>query len=254
MMQLGLTRGLVALARNQAHRVLGGALRGGHRTTAWSAEGRDLHCRGILDTLGPSLGDASGQVGLEIGPGDNLGVCALLMQRGCRRMYALEKFAHPTDIPSGVRVLHQRIEDLQAPEPLDFALSNDVFEHVDDVALAMQRVFAALRPGGLFVSSVDLRGHNMFNNPAEPLNHLTAPDWLYSFLTSHIETSNRVRSSELATAAERAGFQVLQCQALACADRTYLNRLRRHLQPRYRALDNSDLEVLQLLLVLRKPQ
>src|SRR5262245_13852770 len=118
MVQLGLTHGLVALARNQAHRVLGGAFRGGHSTAAWSLESRDRHCRQILDTLGPSLGDVTDQVGLEIGPRDNLGVCALLMQRGCRRMYALEKFTHPTEIPAGVQVLHQRIEELQAPESL----------------------------------------------------------------------------------------------------------------------------------------
>ncbi|MFO1092502.1 MAG: methyltransferase domain-containing protein [Planctomycetaceae bacterium] len=254
MVQLGLSRGIVALARNQAHRVLGGALRGGHRIAAWSPESRQRHCRGILDTLGPALGDVRGQVGLEIGPGDNLGVCALLVQGGCRRMYALEKFSHPTEIPDGVQLLHQRIEDLEAPEPLDFALSNDVFEHVDDVALAMQRVFAALRPGGLFVNSVDLRGHNMFKNPAAPLDHLTAPDWLYSLLTSHIETSNRVRCSELTAAATKTGFEVLRCEALARADRAYLHAVRPHLQSRFRSLDDGDLEVLQLLLVLRKPQ
>lgn len=253
MVRLGLRQGLFAVARNQAHRLIGGALRGGHRTARWSDAERARHCRGILDLLGPYLGDVAGQTGLEIGPGDNLGVCQLLLQHGCRRMYALEKFAHPTAVPDGVRVLRQHVEQFRLPEPIDFALSNDVLEHVSDVGQTMQRVFAALRPGGLFVNSVDLRGHNVFNSPAEPLNHLTAPDWLYELLTSHIETSNRVRCSELVRAAVSAGFDVLHCDALERAAPAYLQALRPHLAPRFRPLDDRDLEVLQLLLVVRKP-
>lgn len=253
MVQLGWKSGLVALARNQAHRITGGALRGGHRIADWSQAERDEHCRAILVTLAPWLGDVTDQVGLEIGPGDNLGVCRLVMELACRRMIALEKFCHPTEVPDGVELLQQRIEELQLDAPIDFAISNDVLEHVDNVPIAMQRVFAALRPGGRFVSSVDLRGHNMFRNPARPLDHLTAPDWLYRLLTSHIVTSNRVRCSGLVAAATRAGFHVERCEALATADLSYLQSLRAHLQPDYRQLPDSDLAVLQVLLVLRKP-
>jgi SAM-dependent methyltransferase len=253
MVQLGWRAGLIALARNQAHRVTGGALRGGHRVAGWSQAERDDHCREIVATLSPGLGDVTAQVGLEIGPGDNLGVCRLLVEHGCRRMLALEKFCHPTEIPERVVLQRQRVEDLQLDEPVDFALSNDVLEHVDDVRRTMQRVFAALKPGGLFVSSVDLRGHNMFRNPARPLDHLTAPDWLYRLLTSHIVTSNRVRCSELVDAALRSGFVVECCEAQATANPAYLKLLRPHLLAGYRSLKDSDLEVLQVLLVLRRP-
>jgi len=253
MVQLGWRAGLIALARNQAHRITGGALRGGHRVAGWSQAERDSHCREIFATLGPWLGDVTGQAGLEIGPGDNLGVCRLLIEHGCRRMIALEKFCHPTEIPDRVELQRQRVEDLQLDAPIDFALSNDVLEHVDDVRLTMRQVFAALKPGGLFVSSIDLRGHNMFRNPSRPLDHLTAPDWLYRLLTSHIVTSNRVRCSELIDAATRACFTIECCEALAKANPAYLQSLRPHLRPEYRSLDDSDLEVLQVLLVLRKP-
>jgi hypothetical protein len=254
MIQISPMKGLSALVRNQAHRVLGGALRGGHRTSCWSEEDRLRHCHGILRTLYPCLGTVEGCIGLEIGPGDNLGVCELLLQAGCRRMYALEKFAHPTLVPPGVELIQLPIESLELPEPVDFAISNDVLEHVDDVSLTMRRVSAALRPGGVFASSIDLRGHNLFKNESRPLNHLTAPDWLYDLLTSHIETSNRVRCSELHDAARRAGFQIERSEALARAEQTYLNSVRPHLLPRYRRLTDDDLEVLQLLLVLRKPR
>ncbi|MBL8850791.1 MAG: hypothetical protein JNG89_14010, partial [Planctomycetaceae bacterium] len=71
--------------------------------------------------------------------------------------------------------------------------------------------------------------------------------------TSHIETSNRVRCSQLVSAAIDAGFEVVSCESLATADRSYLQTLRPHLCPKFRALDDRDLEVLQLLLVVRKP-
>jgi hypothetical protein len=77
---------------------------------------------------------------------------------------------------------------------------------------------------------------------------------MYSWLTSHIETSNRVRCSQLVSAATRAGFEVLKTEALATADRGYLAEIRPHLRPEYRKLDDSDLEVVQLLLVVRKPR
>lgn len=251
MVQLGFRAGLVALARNQAHRFIG-ARRGGHRTSAWSAADRQRHCRQIFDTLAPSVGGLAGKVGLEIGPGDNLGVCELFLQHGCRSMIALEKFAHPAPSSTDVTLLRQHVEELALSEPIDFAISNDVLEHVDDIGLTMRRVHASLKRGGLFVSSVDLRGHNMFNDPTQPLGHLTAPNWLYSLLTSHIETSNRVRCSELVSAAINAGFEVVRCEPLATADRRYLHAVRPHLRPRYRTLEDRDLEVLQLLLVLRK--
>jgi len=253
MIQLGFKHGLVGLARNQAHRVLGGAIRGGHRIAEWSEDERRGHCLGISRTFEPFLGDVRGKVGLEIGPGDNLGVCERLLDLGCSRMYAVEKFAHPTVVPANAVLIRQQVEEMELPQPVDFAIANDVFEHVDSVRESTRRVFEALRPGGVFVNSVDLRAHNMFARPGRPLDHLTAPDWLYSLLTSHIVTSNRVRRVDLVNAATECGFQIEEVWSLATADEGYVRSLRDHLQPRYRQFSDDELSVLQVLLVLRRP-
>jgi hypothetical protein len=70
---------------------------------------------------------------------------------------------------------------------------------------------------------------------------------------SHIVTTNRVRVHEFIEAAEGAGFVVLKAHPLAAADEAYLEDVRPDLLPRYRGLPTDDLRVLQLLLVLERP-
>jgi SAM-dependent methyltransferase len=245
---------VLAVARNQAKRLLGGAVRGGHRTSVWGSATRAAHAREIYHTVAPHLGPVVGKVGLEIGPGDNLDVCSIFVTAGASRMLAVERFAHNTAVPPGVELVQQEIETLNLPlDSIDFAYSNDVFEHVQDVAGAFKAVFATLRPGGLFVNSIDLRGHNSYSDPTRPLEHLTCPDWLYQLMHSHVVTSNRISASEFADAASDAGFLIEGTQALATAEQKYLDGLRPRLAARWRDLPNDDLGVVQLLLVLRKP-
>jgi SAM-dependent methyltransferase len=239
--------------RNQVHRALGGALRGGHRTALWTPAQRRAHAAGIFSTLSPHLGSLHFRTGLEIGPGDNLEVCRLCLAAGCQRMYAVERFAGPAKDEERVIFVRSQIEETKLPEAVDFAYSNDVFEHVDDVPGAMKAIFDSLRPGGRFVNNIDLRGHNVFNDSRRPLDFLTCPDWLWSLMFSHIVTTNRVRVHEFVHAARSAGFTVLKSEALVTADTSYLRELRAHLLPRYRRLPDDDLGVLQLLLVLERP-
>jgi SAM-dependent methyltransferase len=169
-------------------------------------------------------------------------------------MYAVEKYARPASALGGrVVCVRSEIEETRLPGEVDFAYSNDVFEHVSDVSAAMRAVFQALRPGGRFVNSIDLRSHNAFNNPNGPLNFLTCPDWLWRLMFSHVVTTNRVRASEFARSAEKAGFSVLKAEALATANHSYLERVRPHFLPRFRSLPDTDLRILQFLLVLEKP-
>lgn|SRR5262249_20059768 len=252
--QLGWRKMASAILRNQLHRISGGALRGGHRTTGWTDEQRLQHADGIFKTLYPYLGDLTGRVGLEIGPGDNLDVCRRCLDAGCRKMYAVERYARPVVGDGRVILVRSEIEESQQlPEPVDFAYSNDVFEHVGDVPAAMRAIFAALRPGGRFVNSIDLRGHNVFSNPKRPLDFLTCPDWLWGLMFSHIVTTNRVRAHEFVRTSESTGFRVVRAEALATADKAYLDNVRPHLLPRYRLLPDTDLQTLQMLLVLERP-
>ena len=253
MLQLSAPNVLVSVLRNQAHRVLGGVRIGGHRTATWSPEHIAAHGRSIFSTVAPHFTEWRGKVGLEIGPGDNLEVCRLFLESGAARMLAVERYADPKSSDGRTCVLRQEIERLDVISAVDFAYSNDALEHVTSVQLSLQSVYRALRPGGRFVCSVDLRGHNVFNKPKRPLDFLTCPDWLWHLMFSHLATTNQVRAGELLRAATDTGFSVLGVNCLAKADAGYLRQVRPHLLPRYRELPDSDLEVLQILLVLEKP-
>ena len=246
----------MAIARNQAHRLLGGSLRGGHRTQEWADPKRAGHEQTIVDSLWPHLPDLDGCVAVELGPGDALNVSRKLLAEGCRRVWAVEPFAtaalQAEDDGNRLRVAPVSVAEFDPGEPINLIISHDVLEHVD-VPAAMRAAFDLLAPGGRFVSSVDLRGHNAFNKPQRPLDFLTCPDWLYRAMHSHIETSNRVRPSELLDAAEAAGFVVEATQPLDEVSDAYLDAVRPHLQPRYRTLSDDDLRPTQLVVALRRP-
>jgi SAM-dependent methyltransferase len=164
-------------------------------------------------------------------------------------MLAVERYSRPSIEESRVALLCTPIEAMNLHEVADFAYSNDVFEHVADVSSAMRAIYSALKPGGRFVSSIDLRGHNAFNNPKRPLDFLTCPDWLWSVMFSHIATTNRVRAHEFVSAAMAAGFAIRSSEALVVADRGYVDAVRPHLLSRYQDLPIGELDILQLLLV-----
>lgn len=254
MIQVSWPQAAIAVMRNQAHRLTGGALRGGHRVAWWSEGERQRHAAEIFDTLSPHLGPIDGGTGVEIGPGDNLDVCARFLEAGSRKMYAVERFGREGAGTTDIELLRADIEAIELPERVDFAYSNDVFEHVNDVSGALASVFGALRPGGLFASSIDLRGHNIFGAPGHPLDFLSCPDWLYSLMFSHVVTSNRVRVHEIVKAARHAGFEVVRSDPLAVAVDGYLETYRPHFLSRYRDIPDEELRVLQLLLVLRRPE
>ena len=260
MLQLGLRAVATAVARNQAHRLLGGAIRGGHRTQRWSEAKRAGHEKTIVESLWPHIDagwdSVDGLTAIEVGPGDALNVCRRLLKEGCRRVYAVEQYASAELVDEGaaedITVVRASIADFTPDRPADLILSHDVLEHVD-VGPIMEACYRLLAPGGRFISSVDLRGHNAFNRPGRSLDFLTCPDWLYRAMHSHIVTSNRVRPSELLTAARAAGFEVEAMRQLHAVDADYLKSVRPHLRPRYRSLPDSDLVPAQLVIALRRP-
>ena len=253
MLQLDAKSVVMGIARNQAHRVLGGARRGGHRVQSWVSTEQTIHTDYIYGVLAPYFDDLHDSVALEIGPGDSLGVSVRLKEAGCRRVYATDKYAQPVSA-DGVELVQCLIEDFDAPEPLDLIISNDVLEHVGDLDSTMRRCYQLLRPGGQFVSNVDLRGHNAFNKPDQPLDFLSCPDWLYRAMHSHIETSNRVRMPDLITATEAAGFLTDAITPIDLAEPDYVESIRPHLLPRYRDLTDDQLRPVQVVLALRKPR
>lgn len=253
MLQLNFLSAVTSVVRNQLHRALGGALRGGHRTSTWTEQQRRNHAANISSVLFPHLGSLIGRTGLEVGPGDNLDVCKLCLSAGAKKMYAVERYSKPTSDDARLSVINSHIESIQLPEPVDFAYSSDVFEHVGNVAAAYRSVYKSLKPSGLFVSTIDLRGHNVFNKTERALDFLTCPDWLWGLMFSHIATTNRIRAHEFVNLAQAAGFVCVRFESLASADPKYLSEVRPHLIERYQNLSDDALQILQLLVVLQRP-
>jgi SAM-dependent methyltransferase len=240
------------------------------------------HVRLIVDTIGRHLGDVRGDVGAELGPGDNIGASYAFLKRGARRMYAVEKFGSvaPDEwcarILQGIdevdgrapstgdvlingdfnhdllRLQRSNFEAFEPEAPLDFVFSYDVLEHVEPEAV-FRRAISVLKSGGRFVNVVDLTGHGVFYDLTRPLDFLTCPEWLWRLMFSHMETTNRVRLSALIAIAKASGFEIERAEPIRRADHAYLASIRAHLQPRYRRLADDDLSAMQTILVLRKP-
>ena len=153
MVQLSPRRIVTAVLRNLAHRLLGGIRRGGHKTAVWSEDARRAHGESIFKVLSPYVGDVEGQTGMEIGPGDNLEVCGQFLKAGGDKMIAVERYATPSTADGRVSVLRAPIESMNLDRQIDFAYSNDAFEHVADVPASMRAIYASLKPGGLLISS-----------------------------------------------------------------------------------------------------
>ena len=253
---------------------------GGVRWADQSIHDNVAHVRLIADSIATQL-DVAGKVGVEIGPGDNLGAAYCLLKRGAREIYAVEKFGSiaaderckalfrqidrtfpgtpfTADVIQGDAfsgpLHHARslFEEFQPASPADFVYSYDVLEHVEPPPV-FRHAFEILNRGGDFVSVIDLTGHGVFYSLKRPLDFLTCPDWLWRWLFSAMETTNRVRWSQLLTLARATGFEIMRAEAIRRADPAYLTAIRPHLLPRYQALADEDLSVMQCVLHLRKP-
>jgi SAM-dependent methyltransferase len=180
--------------------------------------------RGLDERLNPERGPLFDAVARRAGAGYALDPARLLVRRGT-------------------------IEDLDLGEPVDLVYSNDVMEHVDDPGAVYRAAHRLLRPGGRFVSNVDLSGHNAFSSMERPLDFLTCDDRLWRLMFSNVTTTNRVRFHEHLDAARAAGFDVSEVKVVRRADPAYLAALRPHLLPRYRDLPDDDLGVVQCVIV-----
>ena len=210
--------------------------------------------------------DVRGKTGIEIGPGDNLATCYHLLTIGAAQMFGVEKFASIDadwnrqlferlggDCAAQLRHINSRFEQFEPGVPVHFIYSHDVIEHVDP-APAFQHAFHLLQPGGDFINAVDFTGHGVFHNPARPLDFLTCPDGLWKVLFSAMETTNRIRWSELLELSTRTGFEIVRAHAVRRVAPGYLESIRPHLLPRYRQLSDDDLSVTHCELHLRKPR
>jgi hypothetical protein len=163
----------------------------------------------------------------EVGPGDNCGVGMLLRHDGCDwvdlvdRFYSRRNMASQAAIYAALISSHAGLEAIVGGADLkdegtfgflrrhygdgaaaenffttskgyDFVVSRAVFEHLYDPILALDRMTAALNPGGYLMHKVDLRDHGMFSGAHQELTFLEVPKWLYRWMTTGTGRPNRV--------------------------------------------------------------
>ena len=117
----------------------------------------DAMARQVLATSGPFLAKPAGELDvLDIGSG--YGRTALELSRRCRRVVALEPAQHLHDSAvvsaaaeehGDLEHRHGGVEELTDVAAFDLVVLDNVYEHLPDHGLALERIEAALRPGGV---------------------------------------------------------------------------------------------------------
>jgi hypothetical protein len=144
-----------------------------------------------------------------------------------------------TDIhhPSGIQ-----------PESIDLMSSTAVLEHFLNFKTAAKQLHSLMSPGGIACHAIDLMDHRMYNQPNKY-------NW-WSFLAEEENWSdgstNRLRTSEIRSLLESAGFEILRYdgtqQAELPAD------FGKRFKGRFSKMSEEELCVTRVDCVLRKPR
>lgn len=244
--------------------------------------GKVLQAAGLRDLVGRRV--------LEIGPGDDLGLCFLSLAHGAEEVVALDRFTVSRDhrrlssvqlalgsgcVPTVVEGVG--IEDaagLLGDNSFDFIYSVAVLEHVGDVRAAFSSMARMLRPGGCMVHFIGGGDHGMFTDGGlHPLTYLRIPSGLYRLMTGHSGGPNRVFPAFVKALAEEHGWhwdlRVVQILGLEFMEdpilwpvdsRSYpkqaaeVERFRPLLAREFREVPTSELLVQGSLLVVHAPR
>ena len=288
-MKLNTIKILLAITRNFLHKIRFTTLlrkifrfteRGGHRLSELSIEKNAKLAVDIFKLFHPYLPNLKNKIGLEIGPGENIGVAYSFLKHGASHISLIEKFDSINLNKNMIKIL-DKIDSFFPNKPninkerllkdkkltveislfeetyfpsntYDFIYSNDVMEHISDSNLIFKKAKYVLKNQGIFINNIDLSGHNIFSNPKRPLDFLTCPDWLWSLMFSNIETTNRIRLNEFMNSAKRNGFKLLEVKPIIKIDLNYIKEIQPYLLDRYKEIDVKELEIIQCLLVTQK--
>ncbi len=172
-----------------------------------------------------------GRTVLELGPGDNLGVALLFVSHGVRRVVCLDKFRPLgsadqqreiyTELRRQLTAVERRRFDEAAqltpvlswnagkieciygtgvqdadrvlePRQFDFIISRAVLEEVSNTDRAFAAMDRLLKAGGMLLHKIDLSDYGSLSGlGCHPLEFLTLPDFIYSFMTDDNGRPNR---------------------------------------------------------------
>jgi len=229
----------------------------------------------------------AGKVVMEYGPGDLPGVAALLIGRGARKVYCVDRFplvnlsdknasvmvdliAGETE-PARSRISAclrdpaqpgsgfdpKQIEYLVRPSGLsglegavDLVISRAVLEHVNDLEATFKDMVLAMRPGALAIHQVDLRSHGLHVD--NPLDFLTWSMRLWDWMYSDKGVPNRWRIDRYRDIVMRLPVDVLMLEPTKLAAHDVVGSVRPYLAAPFKNVGDEDLRCLGFWLVFRK--
>lgn len=231
--------------------------------------------------------EIAGKTVLEIGPGQDLGVPLVLAGFGSRAV-VLDQYPSPWDasfhpdyysellrqataqfpgakfdvLGEVVRRRNYRVFGLEIhnvgleragaipEESIDVTISNAVFEHLADPAVAVSQLFRIASKGGIGFHQVDFRDHHDYS---KPLEFLTIDEKVFrDMIATNAGTSgNRVRWSEYQNLFVNAGF-TSTFEPEYSADPIYFADVQTRMIERYRAMPSTDVAVLSGRFFLKK--
>lgn len=165
--------------------------------------------------------DPDGKDVLELGPGQTPRLLMRARTEGARSTTGLDVGPRPQGWPDGIP--HQSYDGRELPFPdeqFDVVWSNSCLEHVRYPKLTIEHVHRVLRPGGIFISSVDLRDH-FHSDRRLHAEHLRYPSWLWHAMTWNRSVfTNRLRWTDWRQLLEEQNFELQvfepeQCEVLA---------------------------------------
>jgi SAM-dependent methyltransferase len=230
----------------------------------------------------------SGLCIVEYGPGDFPGVAIVMLARGARRVWCVDRFPMVRLSPKNLAVLQALLSLLEAPErarvetslrdparpeegfrpevlgyevrphgfsglheTADLTLSRAVLEHVDDLPGTFADMLQALRPGGIAWHLVDLKSHGLHRR--NPLDFLCWSPGLWSAMYSHKGVPNRWRIDRYRTILEALNLQSLRLEPTLRATPEQVADVRSALAEPFRGLSDADLACLGCWIGFRKP-
>ncbi len=199
---------------------------------------------------------------LEVGPGTDLGVCALFAGDGMDEAVAIDIVPWQQPDPQiyrdlGVEDVLERVRYM-APVTIDdtpfedasfdVVISYSCFEHFLKPSAAVREIARLLKPGGITGHVIDMRNHRNF---AEPLDHLRYPEWLWRLMVSRRPfATNRWRLYNYIEAFDQVGLRVVEARVTEKAEVS--EHVRQQLQPEWRCRDRTDLEPVVAWIAARK--
>ena len=224
---------------------------------------------------------------LEYGPGDLPGVGLLMLAYGAESVICVDRFSLCSfssknieilknildDLPNKMRlraescfVEHgnvtagfddQRLRYLVHPFGLsglkqvaDLIISRAVLEHVNDLTATFADMFHALRHGGMAVHEVDLSSHGLHRQ--NPLDFLTWPQCLWTWMYSHKGCVNRWRVDRYREAIRENGMEVVMMKPLRVIEKHVVEEVRPYLPPLFHHISDEELTWLTFRFICRK--